>query len=146
MTTAPKKVPSIRDFSKMMSEIPYLKELDRRHRETLLKELHKVAKDKEWKEYRRTYERDLSKESREARRRLFVSSGLLRHALQDIRKARQVCPDELEDIESSHLDEWGFTLEGIEKQLQTSIDFVRHYEGLSAALVHPDLRTPLEER
>jgi hypothetical protein len=146
MTTEAEELPAFTEFSKQMSELRYLKAVDERHREKLLRELYKAAEDKERMEHRKAYERDLSKESREERRRLSVASGLLRHALQDIRKARQVCRAELEDIESSHLDEWGFTLEGIEKHLQTSIDFVSHYEGLSAALVHPKLRTAREKR
>jgi hypothetical protein len=146
MTTQSKELPSFSDFSKLMSEIRYLKAVDERHREKLLLELYKVAEAKERMEHRRAYEIDLSKESREGRRRLSVASGLLRHALQDIRKARQVCRDELEDIESMHLDEWGFSFAEIEEHLKTTIEFVTSYEGLNAALVHPDLRTPREKR
>jgi hypothetical protein len=141
-----KKLPSLVKFSQLMTKLPYLKAVAPVDRKNLLKQLYQAAREREWKEW---YARSVRQGARDARRDLVTLSeisSLLGTALDNVKDARQRYGDLIWNMEDSHLDEWGFSAEQIEDNLRTVIHFVEGYKALSAALIHPELRKPIEKQ
>jgi hypothetical protein len=133
-------------FARLMTELPYLQKVNPEHRLILLGQLYKAAQDTVTREEVTAYAKDLARDARKSRQQLSLACTRLREALLNIRAAREIADSDLKEIAEMNSDLWGFTFEEIEKNLKKGIDLVSSYEGLNAALVHPELRTALEKR
>ena len=79
---------SFEDFSKMMSNFPYLKPIDKNRRNLLLRELYQIAESRKRMEDMGKIERDRLPKVRADRRRTQRTVRLLREGLERIREAR----------------------------------------------------------
>jgi hypothetical protein len=146
MTTQTRTLQPFSTFSRLLDELPYLRKVDPEYRTQLLRELYKAAQDTVTREEVTTYAKDLSRDARKSRQQLSLACSRLREALLKIREAREIADSDLKEIAEMNSDLWGFTFAEIEINLKKGIDLVTSYEGLNAALVHPELRTALEKR
>jgi hypothetical protein len=141
---------SFEHFSRMMTDFPYLKPIDKKRRKLLLRELYQVAEGRKQMEDMGKIERDSLPEVRADRRRTRRTVGLLRGALQRITEARASGDDDLSACEEeSNAIDWNFsrfTFAEMEKHLKFSVEFLKAHVARSAADVHPKLRTASEKR
>jgi hypothetical protein len=141
-----KKLPSLVKFSQLMTKLRCLKAVAPVDRKNLLKQLYQAAREREWREWYARNARQGARSARQDRVDLSELSSLLGTALNNVKDARQRYGDLMWNMEDSHVDEWGFSIEQIEENLRTLIHFVDGYEAFSAALIHPELRKPIEKQ
>src|ERR1700758_4943694 len=89
---------SFKDFSEMMSNYPYLKPIEEKRRNRLLRELYQVAADKYVMEEISKRLRQQVPEIRATTKRNVRAAGLVRKALQAIDEALQAINDALQAI------------------------------------------------
>ena len=141
---------SFEHFSQMMTNFPYLKPIDKKRRNLLLRELYQIAEGRKQMEDMGKTERDSLPKVRADRTRTQRTVGLLRGMLQKLTEARASGDEDLSACEDeSNAIDWNFsrfTFADMEKQLRFSAEFLNAHVNRSAADVHPKLRTPAEKR
>jgi hypothetical protein len=138
---------SFEHFSQMMSNLPYLKAIDKKRRNLLLRKLYQAAVDKSIMEGLGKAFRDGLPAVRAARRRTVKAVGLLGKALRAVGEARASCKVDLAACETkSKTAGESFTFAAMEKNLNLSVAFLKEQASTYAAYVHPKLRTDAEKQ
>ena len=138
---------SFEDFSEIMGNFPYLKPLDERRRNGLLRELYQVALEKCIMEgLGKAFREDVPK-ARRTRSLTLKAIGLLGEALQNVEEARVSCKDALVVCEEkSKTAGENFTFAAMEKNLNFSVAVLNELATEYAVRIHPKLRTDAEKR
>lgn len=138
---------SFEDFSEIMGNFPYLKQIDERRRNRLLRELYQIALNKRIMEGIGKALREDFPKVRRARRHTLKAMGLLREALQSVGEARASCNEALAACEEkSRTAGKSFTFAVMEKNLNFSVAALEEHTAELAARIHPKLRTNAEKR
>ena len=135
-------------FSEIMTNLPYLKPIDEKRRNRLLRELYQAVVEKNFMEEVGKDLRDKLPEVRAKRKRTLKVVGLLAKALQAVMEARASDGDDLAACEREWKTSAGksFTFAEMEKHLKFSVRFRKACVVIDAAYVHPKLRTDAEKQ